>query len=103
MSKHVNLLYKFGAKEVHIRIGSPPITHPCFYGINTPTEEELIASTNSVEQIQEFLSLNIEKPRTQVSSLGYLSHQGLIDSIPSAKEGICDACVTGNYQISVGI
>ena len=58
-----------GAREVHLRLGSPPITGPCHYGIDTPTREELIAATHSIEEIRQFLG---------VDSLGYLSLDGML-------------------------
>src|SRR5574341_1474457 len=66
--KLVHMIRQAGAKEVHMRISSPPTTHPCFYGIDTPTREELIASSHSVEEIREYLGAD---------SLAYLSLGGL--------------------------
>jgi amidophosphoribosyltransferase len=84
-----------GAREVHMRISSPPTVGPCRYGIDTPTREELIASHNSVVQIRDFV---------EADSLGYLSLPGLYDSVegtgaPTASKGFCDACFSGNYPI----
>jgi len=76
-----------GAKEVHLRIASPPVMHPCFYGIDMPSKEELIGSAMSVEQIASELG---------VDSLGYLSLDGMLDAVKDAGS-FCDACFSGNY------
>ena len=87
--KIVTMLRKAGAKEVHVRISSPPTCWPCFYGIDTPTREELIASTKNLSQIKRFIGAD---------SLGYLSHDGLYwFEKESRGEWYCDACFTGNY------
>jgi amidophosphoribosyltransferase len=80
-----------GAREVHFRFASPPITGPCHYGIDTPTREELIAATHSVEEIREYLG---------VDSLGYLSLEGMLRAA-GAQEGYCHACFSGDYPIPV--
>jgi len=84
----VRMLRRAGATEVHLRVASPPIRFPCFYGIDTPTREELIASANSVSEIGEFIG---------VDSLGYLSNEGLLASVPPQKETYCIACFDGSY------
>ncbi|MDM7926485.1 MAG: amidophosphoribosyltransferase [bacterium] len=81
---------KAGAVEVHIRVSSPPILHPCYYGMDFPTREELIASNRSVEEIREFL---------QVDSLGYLSREGMLASVPGDGGDYCTACFDGNYPV----
>lgn len=87
--KLVKHLRDAGAKKVHIRISSPPITHSCFYGIDTPTRGELIASNHSVEYIREYIGAD---------SLGYLSEAGLLEAAASINgRGFCDACFTGKY------
>jgi len=83
----VNLLREAGATEVHFRLASPPVRHPCYYGIDMPTREELIASTFSEEQIRQKLG---------VDSLGYISLDGMLDSI-DANATFCSACFSGNY------
>jgi amidophosphoribosyltransferase len=88
--KLVQMLRQAGAVEVHVRISSPPTTHPCFYGIDTPTREELIASTHSVEEIREYLGAD---------SLAYLSVPGLYNFTDGRRAGFCDACFTGRYPI----
>lgn len=85
----VKMLRREGAKEIHFRVSSPPITHPCCYGIDTPTRSELIGSSHSVEEIAQYL---------RVDSLGYLSLKGMLDCVES-PEDFCDACFSGNYSI----
>ena len=81
------MLRSRGVKEIHLRIGSPPITHPCFYGIDTPQREQLIAAQKSVAEIQHMLA---------VDSLRYLSLPALQTALGKNKH--CVACFTGNYQ-----
>ena len=83
----VQMIRGAGARELHLRLGSPPITGPCHYCIDTPTREELIASTHSIEEIRQFL---------EVDSLGYLSLEGMLQA--AGKEtGFCHACFSGKY------
>ncbi|MFQ5708182.1 MAG: amidophosphoribosyltransferase [bacterium] len=84
------MLRRAGAREVHVRVSSPPIVAPCFYGMDFPTKEELIASNKTVEEIREYLG---------VDSLGYLSLQGMVDAVSDGQQGFCDACFTGNYPV----
>jgi len=77
-----------GATEVHMRVSSPPVTGPCYYGIDTPTREHLIAANLTVDEIAE---------RIGVDSLGYLSLEGMLDAVPGAPEGFCHACFSGDY------
>jgi amidophosphoribosyltransferase len=84
----VSLLRKAGAEEVHLRISAPPIYHPCFYGIDTQVETELIASTHSVEEIREFVGAD---------SLGYLSIRGVLEALDLPYERFCFACFDGRY------
>ena len=86
--KIVRMLKQFGAKQVHMRVSSPPTTGPCYYGIDTPQRRELIASSQSVEQIREFI---------EADSLGYLSEEGMLNAAGGA--GYCTACFTGKYPI----
>jgi len=81
-----------GAKEIHLRVSCPPIRHPCFYGIDFPTSEELIAHNKTVEEIGEFL---------EVDSLAYLSLDGLLSCMKQAKEQYCTACWSGKYKIPI--
>lgn len=88
--KIVKMLYHAGAKEVHFRVSSPPITHPCFYGIDTPTRRELIASTHTVEETRKYLT---------AKTLQYLSMEGMIKSLGYTLEDhpFCLACFNGRY------
>jgi amidophosphoribosyltransferase len=89
MRKLVSMLRQSGADKIHLRIGSPPITHSCYYGIDTPTRGELIASTHSVEEIGEYLG---------VDSLHYLSLEGLLSCVED-PDNFCVACFSGRYPI----
>jgi amidophosphoribosyltransferase len=83
----IALIREAGAKEVHFRVSSPPVTNPCYYGIDMPTKEELIGAQKTVEEIREHLN---------VDSLGYLSLEGMHGAV--AERGpFCDACFSGNY------
>jgi amidophosphoribosyltransferase len=84
------MLRKAGAKEVHVRVSSPPITSPCYYGMDFPTKRELIAANMSVEEIKNFI---------EADSLEYLSIDGLLKSVPHEKGGYCTACFTGKYPL----
>ena len=88
--KIVKMIRDAGAKEVHLRISSPPTTGPCFYGIDTPNKDELIAANHSVDEIRQFIGAD---------SLGYLSRQGLYWFEKNPGEWFCDACFTGNYPV----
>jgi amidophosphoribosyltransferase len=91
--KIVGMLRAAGAREVHVRISSPPTKGPCHYGIDTPTKEELIASSHSVEEIREIIGAD---------SLGFLSEEGLRRTAASQlKRGICDGCFSENYPIPI--
>jgi len=89
--KLVRLLRRAGAREVHFRVGSPPITHPCFYGIDTPSRRELIGALKSVDEIRDYLG---------VDSLGYLSLEGLL-ACEREPRNFCRACFTGEYAVAV--
>ena len=84
----VALVRAAGARQVHMRVSSPPITGPCYYGIDTPTREELIAANMDHEQIRRHLG---------VDSLGYLSLDGMLHSVPDGPHGFCHACFSGDY------
>jgi amidophosphoribosyltransferase len=91
--KIVKMLKQFGAKEVHMRISSPPTTGPCYYGIDTPQRRELIASSSSVEQIREFI---------EADSLGYLSEEGMLLAVRNGDDPArlyCTACFSGHYPV----
>jgi amidophosphoribosyltransferase len=87
----VRMIRSAGAREVHLRLASPPITGPCHYGIDTPTREELIASSHSIDEIREFLG---------VDSLGYLSLEGMLKAAGS-HTGFCHACFSGQYPTPI--
>ena len=88
----IAMLRGAGAAEVHLRITSPPITDPCYYGIDMATRAELIGADLDVEQIRAFVDAD---------SLHYLSLDGLIDAVPQPAERLCTACFTGSYPIPV--
>jgi amidophosphoribosyltransferase len=88
--KLVKMLYEAGAKQVHLCISSPPIIGPCFYGIDTPTKKELIASSHTVKQITEYLG---------VDSLHYLSLEGLLKATKIVPSRFCCACFNDEYPI----
>jgi amidophosphoribosyltransferase len=88
----VDYLKENGAKEVHLRIGSPPIIAPCYLGIDTPTREELLASKRSLDEIATFLNAD---------SIGYLSMEGLIESVGIDKDNLCLGCLTGYYPVEI--
>jgi amidophosphoribosyltransferase len=93
LSKVIPMLRQAGAREVHMRIAAPPTTNSCFYGIDTPTREELLASSHSVEEIRRFISAD---------SLAYLSWDGLYSFMADGgREGFCDACFTGKYPVEI--
>jgi len=88
--KIIRMLRDAGAKQVHMRISSPPTSGPCYYGIDTPTRAELIASSSSVEEIRKFI---------EADSLGYLSREGMYGFLDGRTQGFCDACFSGNYPV----
>ncbi|MCA9698612.1 MAG: amidophosphoribosyltransferase, partial [Myxococcales bacterium] len=106
--KIVKMIRAAGASEVHVRISSPPVSGPCYYGIDTPTRSELIASTYSVDETARFI---------EADSLGYLSPAGLIEAVRGQQgggqggkresqgetdidQGYCSACFTGRYPVA---
>jgi len=91
-SKIVKALRDAGAKEVHMRISSPPVTHPCFYGIDTDTQDQLIAATKSVEEICQKIG---------VDTLAYLSWEGMMKATEQESGSFCSACFTGKYPVSI--
>jgi amidophosphoribosyltransferase len=88
--KIVGMVRHAGAKEVHLRISSPPTTGPCYYGIDTPKREELIAATHSIAEIAKFVGAD---------SVGYLSHEGLLSAVAEDRDRYCSACFSGNYPV----
>jgi amidophosphoribosyltransferase len=90
--KIVKMLRDAGAREIHLRISSPPIRWPCFYGIDTPSRSELIASSHSFEEIAKYVTAD---------SVGYLSVEALHQSLGSVQNaGFCNACFTGAYPVA---
>jgi amidophosphoribosyltransferase len=92
--KLVAMLRQAGAREVHLRISSPPTTDPCYYGIDTPDKQDLIASKHSVPEIAKFIG---------VDSLAYLSLEGLYRAVESTPGKFCDACFSGSYPAGTPI
>ena len=92
----IQMLKEAGAKEVHVRISSPPMKNPCFYGLDTSTHEELIASAHSVEEIRQMIGAD---------SLAFLSETGMLDAIGRSYDGEtrgqCMACFTGKYPTEI--
>ncbi|HEY1471462.1 MAG TPA: amidophosphoribosyltransferase [Candidatus Acidoferrum sp.] len=86
--KLVRMVREAGATEVHMRISCPPTISPCYYGVDTPTKEELIASSNTPEEIRKYLGAD---------SLGYLSLQGLRQAVNDTEGKFCTSCYTGVY------
>ena len=84
----VHALRRAGAKEIHMRISCPPTRHPCFYGIDFPTEGELIANRMTPDEIRDHL---------EIESLGYLSVEGLAAAMSQPAERFCFACFNGEY------
>ncbi len=91
--KIIKMIRKAGAKEVHMRVSSPPISYPCFYGIDTPTRKELIASSHTIDEICKYITAD---------TLGYLSVDGM-RKVVGVEDGtcgnFCDACFNGDYPV----
>lgn len=90
--KIVRALRDAGAKEVHMKISSPPVTHPCFYGIDTDNQDHLIAATKTVKSIAE---------QIEVDSLTYLSEEGMLNATKEDNHSYCTACFNGNYPVDI--
>ncbi|QNU65873.1 amidophosphoribosyltransferase [Ruminiclostridium herbifermentans] len=88
----VQILKKAGAKEVHMRVSSPPLKYPCYFGIDISSRKELVANKLSIDEIREMICAD---------TLGYLSLEGLLETPIGAKCGFCAACLTGDYPIDV--
>ena len=86
----IRMLKEAGAKEVHMRVSSPPTTDPCFYGVDTPDKENLIAANMSNQEICEYI---------EADSLAYLDKESLLRSVNGTEENYCTACFTGNYIV----
>ncbi len=90
--KIVKALRDVGATEVHMRISSPPVTHPCFYGIDTDSQDQLVAATKSVKEIEQQIG---------VDTLSYLSWEGMLEVTNKNPNSFCSACFTGDYPINI--
>jgi amidophosphoribosyltransferase len=90
--KLIQMLRDAGATEVHMRISSPPVTHPCFYGIDTDSQDHLIAATKTVKEIEAQLGAD---------SLAYLSWEGMLEATNVDVNSFCSACFTGSYPIEI--
>ena len=90
--KIVSMVRASGAREVHMCISSPPTTHSCFYGIDTPTREELLASSSTLEEMRAYITAD---------SLSFLSLEGLYAAVNGNGKGYCDACFSGNYPLQL--
>ncbi|HXR27766.1 MAG TPA: phosphoribosyltransferase family protein, partial [Candidatus Baltobacteraceae bacterium] len=88
----VSLLRRAGAREVHLRISAPPIFNPCFYGIDTQIETELIAATHTPDEIRDYVGAD---------SLAYLSIGGVLDALELPRDRFCFACFDGRYPVPV--
>ena len=92
LKKLAKLLREAGVKKVHVRISSPPVKYPCYYGMDFPTENELVANSNNIQQIQKLID---------VDSLGYLSIEGLLESTEESAGNFCTACFSGEYPVKL--
>jgi len=92
LKKLVSMLRKAGAKEVHVRVGSPPVIAPCFYGVDMNSRDQFVASGRSVEEICEIIGAD---------SLGYVSMKGLIEAIGKPESDLCLACISGKYPTRI--
>ena len=90
--KIVKMVRAAGASEVHVRISAPPTLFPCYYGIDTPTRQELIANSHSHDEITRYVTAD---------SLGYLSLPGVYRAVARDREGYCDACFSGDYLVAL--
>jgi len=90
--KIVRMVRAAGAREVHVRISCPPTISPCFYGVDTPSKNELIAATHTLEEIREFL---------EADTIGYLSLEGLLTAVGPERRSYCSSCYTGVYPVAI--
>jgi amidophosphoribosyltransferase len=88
--KIVKMVRAAGAREVHVRISCPPTISPCFYGVDTPSRQELIAATHTLDEITKFLDAD---------SIGYLSLEGLLSAVGAQRSSYCTSCYTGTYPV----
>jgi amidophosphoribosyltransferase len=87
----VDFLRRAGAREIHFRVSSPPIRHPCFYGIDTPTWDELIAARQTIEETRAYVG---------ATTLGYLTEKDLLECVARPQD-YCLACFTGRYPTAI--
>jgi amidophosphoribosyltransferase len=92
MRKIVEMVRRAGAKEVHVRIGCPPVRAPCYYGVDMKTREQFAATDRTVEEISKMITAN---------SLGYTSIKGLVEALEMPECDLCIACLTGLYPTNV--
>lgn len=90
----VSMLKNAGAKEVHIRVSSPPVTHSCFFGIDTPNRQNLVAATHTLKEMCDMIGAD---------SLEFISVEGLLRAISLKDDALCTACFNGNYPMPVPI
>jgi amidophosphoribosyltransferase len=88
--KIVKMLRDAGATEVHLRITAPPTTNPCYYGIDTPNRNELLAATHTIDEIARYVTAD---------SVGYLSLEAMHEAMKSNRDDFCDACFSGDYKV----
>ena len=92
LKKLINILRDAGAKEVHVRVGSPPVIAPCYYGVDMKSREQFVANNRTTEDICKLIGAD---------SLGYISLKGLIEAIDKPEEDLCLACVNGKYPTHI--
>lgn len=88
----VDMLKEAGATEVHVRVSSPPVKHSCYFGIDTPSSKQLVGAVNTIDEIREMI---------HADSLGYISNEGLVESIGIPRNDLCKACFNGEYPMEV--
>ena len=92
LKKLISMLRKAGAKEVHVRVGSPPVIAPCYYGVDMKSRDQFVANERSVEDVRAIIGAD---------SLGYISIEGLIEAIGKPENDLCLACVNGKYPTRI--
>jgi amidophosphoribosyltransferase len=92
MRRIVSMLREAGAREVHVRIGSPPIVAPCYLGIDMNTRKQLVAAEHGVDEICKIIGAD---------SLSYISLEGLVEAIGHRRSDLCTGCLTGVYPVEI--
>jgi amidophosphoribosyltransferase len=92
LKKLISMLRKAGAKEVHVRVGSPPVIAPCYYGVDMKSRDQFVANGRTFEEICEIIGAD---------SLGYISVEGLIEAIGKPDSDLCLGCVNGRYPTRI--